>query len=446
MKTERRTAIRAVVPSVLVVLLLLPASPVNAFIDYISGSANTRLYHSYDGLVCYDCHTIHNSEDGAPIITGTTGNPGPYARLLIQPTVTDICLQCHLYPANTAFKAPAVMSANGNMPSNYAVPGGDFHWSFIDPKKGHNPGKSRGVQSMIMPSDPVLTVSPGGGFSANDWDCASCHDPHNRFGENVAAWRQLRRKVNGIVHTGSETVAKGVESYGGNEGTTSPGYEPILSNSRGDIRGGPNETSYVNTRRDGNPLEGAKLYPFLPESDTNKNVYRGGFSSFCAACHGDFHGGGGENRSADNGRTRAGSAWIKHPTNVTMDQSTGSKYGIDTYRAVVTNSQGNNPNPAGYDWKYPLAKGDSDFSARTNVASDPDPATLAATDRIMCLTCHKAHASKYENMTRWDTNAHSFLAAGQQDFTGAASIGDNPAYGCGKCHQKGGTKAYVKSF
>lgn len=416
-----------------------------AFIDYTNpsvGAVRTRLYHSYDGITCYDCHTIHNSEDGAKIVNG---GGEPYARLLNQPTVTDICLQCHLYPANTAFKAPAVMSSMGTIPVNYAVPGGDFYYSFIDPKKGHNPGKSLGVQSAIMQSDPTLTTSPGGNFSTQDWDCCSCHDPHNRFGENVAAWRQLKRKVNGIVHTGEETVNFGVETYGGNQGPTAIGHEPIKSNSRGDIRGGVNETRYLNTRKDGNPIEGAQLYPFVAESDTNKNVYRGGFSSFCATCHGDFHGGNGESRTADNSSTRVGSAWVKHPTNVKMNES-GSKYGITTYTAVITNAQGTNPNPVGYDWRYPLVQPDFDFTVKKNVASMTDSLTALGDNRIMCLSCHKAHASKYDNMTRWDTNGHAFIANGATDFNGVASTGDNPAYGCGKCHQKGGTNAYVKAF
>jgi hypothetical protein len=337
------------------------------------------------------------------------------------------------------------MSMTGTLPPNYALPAGDFYWSLADSRKGHNPGKSLGVQSLMMPSDAVLTVSPGGNYSTEDWDCTSCHDPHNRFGENVVAWRQLRRKINGIVHTGNETVSFGVESYGGNEGPTTSGYEPILSNSRGDIRGGANNLNYVNTRADGNPLEGARLYPFLAESDTNKNVYRGGFSSFCAVCHGNFHGGNGESRTANNPNTRVNGAWVKHPANVRMNEA-GSKYGIASYTVAVTNQQGTNPNPAGYDWKYPLVQPSNDFTVRKNVASANNPLTAIGDSRIMCLTCHKAHATKYENMTRWDTNAHSFIANGQTDFTGQISSGDNPAYGCGKCHQKGGANAYVKSF
>jgi len=338
------------------------------------------------------------------------------------------------------------MTFSGNILTSYAMPSGDFYWSIIDSKKGHNPGKSLGVQSVMMPSDSALTVSPGGNFSTQDWDCTSCHDPHNRFGDDVAAWRQLRRKINGIVHTGEETVLFGVESYGGNQGATAPGYEPIKSNSRGDIRGGVNNLNYVNTRADGNPLEGATLRG-ITESDINKNVYRGGFSSFCAVCHGSFHGGNNETRNSDNGVTRAAGSWLRHPTNVRMNEA-GSKYGITTYTAVITNTQGTNPNPAGYDWKYPLVQPDNDFTVKKNVASATDPATAIGDTKIMCLTCHKAHATQFENMTRWNTNTHAFIENGMTDpATGVVwNGGDNPAFGCGKCHQKGGTKAFVKAF
>jgi hypothetical protein len=291
----------------------------------------------------------------------------------------------------------------------------------------------------MITSDPYLSSSPGGNFQAGNFDCVSCHDPHDRFGANVSAWRQLKRKVNGIVHTGSETATKGVESYGGSEGPTTAGYEPILSNSRGDIQG----TSYLNRRKDGQELEGANL--FRVEGDDNKNVYRGGFSSFCSVCHGDFHGGNGEAPTGENGKTRAGGGWIRHPANIPMG-GPGSRYGIAAYTAAVVNMQGNNPNPAGYDWKYPLVKADADFSVKSRAASANIQGTAAGTDRIACLTCHKAHASQYTNMTRWDSRAHSFIAAGEKDFTGSASPGDNPAYGCGKCHRMGGSRAYRKSF
>jgi len=265
---------------------------------------------------------------------------------------------------------------------------------------------------------------------------------HSRFSGSYSAWRQVKRSVNGHVVTG-DVSGFGVETTAGNK-TQDPSFEPIKSNSRGDIQG----TSYVNTRQDGNKLEGADL--FADESDTNKNVYRGGFSSFCSACHGDFHGGNGEAEGTNNGNTYTDS-WIRHPSNLVMaDKNTGGlssrKYGISTYTAVVTNSQGTSPNPAGYDWRYPLVQPDSDFTVSYDVASMNDATTALANDRLMCLTCHKAHATQFANMTRWDTTGHAFIADGDTDFMGQVSNGDNPAYGCGKCHQKGGTNAYVKSF
>lgn len=417
--------------------------------ERIENSVNTRLYHTYDGLQCDDCHTIHNSENGAQVIGGAGA---PYASLLSQPTATDICLQCHMWPASQAFDAPPVMTFGFSGPVDpnviaKAMPAGDFYWSILDPAKGHNPGKTLGVQSALMQSDPVLNQSPGGSFTTENWDCVTCHDPHNRFGADVAPWRQLRRKVNDVVHTGDDTVVAGVETYGGNQGATAAGFEPIKSNSRGDIQG----TDYLNVRQDGNPLEGADL--FRVESNTNKNVYRGGFSSFCGTCHGDFHGGNGEAENVANPNTNADGdgRWMRHPTNIVMaDKSTNGlpsrKYGTGSYTAQVTNSQGTSPNPNGYDWRYPLVQADTDFTLRTgSTGVTISDATLDGS-RLSCLTCHKAHASNYVNMTRWDTTGHAFIKDGEIDLTGAASNGDNPAYGCGKCHQKGGTNAFVKSF
>ncbi len=448
--------------SVLLGLLILVASASIAFgaapsQDPNTG-VNTQLYHSYDGLICADCHTIHNSEDGAAVSYAYSGANGPYQALLYRGDFTDLCLSCHKQGqntsataalpsvANTGWTAPIVMTLDGVVPANTAMPSGDFYYSNLDPKKGHNPAYTEGAvgsgtaTSLFMQADPVLGDNPPGGIldGTTEWSCHSCHGMHSRFSSSYTAWRQVKRKVNGHVVSGDVT-GFGVETATGNKGATEAGFEPIKSNSRGDVIG----TNYLNVRPDGNPLEGADL--FQTESDVNKNVYRGGFSSFCSACHGDFHGGNGETRTVNNTNTRIGGAWLRHPTNIKMNEA-GSKYGIGTYTKQVTNAQSTNPNPVGYDWRYPLIQPDDDFTVSVTAAAMTDPLTAIGDDRLSCLTCHKAHATQYDNMTRWDAQGHAFLQNGADDMNGVPSNGDNPAYGCGKCHQKGGAVAFVKSF
>ncbi|MBI5576058.1 MAG: hypothetical protein HY896_06800 [Deltaproteobacteria bacterium] len=458
-----------------IAIAALTAAPAIAAVPSQTTGAgpNTAQYHSYDGLVCTDCHTLHNSDGGARISGNklqdggaTDWNPGAggsYRELLKKGDWTDMCLSCHkqgyntsasadlVGVENTGWTAPIVMTLTGAIPAGISMPAGDFYQSNLDPKKGHNPAYTKGSASptsKLMAADTVLgNAPPGGTITDGEWSCHSCHGMHSRFSGSYTAWRQIKRKVNGVVVTGNVT-SFGVETSAGGE-TQNTAYEPIKSNSRGDIQG----TTYVNKRQDGKDLQGADL--FVDYSDTNKNVYQGGFSSFCSACHGDFHGT--EQTEGGTDKTQTAGVWMKHPTNLKMDMTpTSRKYGITTYKATVTNAQANNPNPVGYDFRYPLIKADADFAVLSTSASAADPATLSGNDRLSCLTCHKAHASSFENMTRWDTNGHAFLPNGGADVEGqtwngtawvaGASVGDNPTFGCGKCHQKGGTKAYVKGF
>lgn len=403
------------------------------------GGDDPARVHSDAGLTCTDCHLFFG---------GTESQAGDASGgFLLKGNVTDLCLSCHTEGKNTphtadlpnledrGWVAPIVMTAGGRNPSELgvAMPAGDFYWSDNDPGKGHNPSFAGGVPtSQLLAADPVLgTSSPGGAMTGGNWSCVSCHGAHSRFDDGVSAWRQLKRRVNGRVVTG-DVRRYGVENVSG-DAVQDPQFEPLLSNSRGLQQGG----EYVAARADGHPLEGADL--FRPEGDGNKNIYRGGFSSFCAACHGEFHGGRGENA-----RTPDGDAWVRHPSNLELGRS--SRYGVASYTAQVINTQGTSPNPVGYDWKYPLVKADFDFTLRPDLPAAGVSGTVGGEDRLMCLTCHRAHATPYENMTRWETRAHSFIPDGEKDFTGEPSQGDNPAYGCAKCHQMGGLTAYVKRF
>lgn len=441
------------------------------------GGVNTAQYHSYDGLICTDCHTLHGSEDGANVVAGGWAGGDGYRELLKKGDWTDMCLSCHKQGFNTAgsadlpsvvqsgWVAPIVMTTDGVGPGGISMPAGDFYYSNGNAgaqsyKKGHNPAYSKQagavpavVTSLLMAADPVLFANPPGGAIADgEWSCHSCHGMHSRFSSGYTAYRQIKRTVNNIKIAGkTDTAAAGTETYTGPAENTAAGYEAITSNTRGDL--GATGLVYVDKRGDGGALQGADLLAVY--SDTNKNVYQGGFSSFCSACHGDFHGGNGEVEGTDNAKTHVGGAWIKHPTNLDMNNTGNRKYGMGTYKATVSNAEGINVNPSGYDFRYPLVKANNVFTVTSTVANASDPTTLATTDRLMCLTCHKAHASEFENMTRWDTNAHAFLADGSADVEGwtfdgtnmvqGVSVGDNPAYGCGKCHQKGGTAAYVKT-
>ncbi len=422
---------------------------------------NTMLYHSYDGLVCADCHTMHFSEGGTTPTGADAG--GPWQKLLKKKTNTDICLGCHTEGSNahtTAFGgalagsgapgwvAPIVKTLDGGDPSakGIAMPAGDFYFSDVDPAKGHNPSWTNGNQAASMTTDPVLAATfpptiPGlsTSYIEQDWDCHTCHGMHNRFSGSYTAWRQLKRKINGVVESG-DVSGLGVETTTGNKGATAAGFEPLESNSRGDIQG----TSYVNLRKDGDPLEGADLW--TPYSATNKNVYRGGFSSFCSVCHGNFHGGtetsqaGGDPTSSTGNTAISGPHWFRHPTNVALD---GPKYNASKYTVTVTNTQGTNPNPPGYDWKYPLRRVAGTWTV-TNVSTAGEVST---SDKVMCLTCHYAHAGPEANSLRWnEAGMAAFIANGATDSYHETSNGDNPAYGCNKCHQKGGAKAFVKSF
>ena len=61
--------------------------------------------------------------------------------------------------------------------------------------------------------------------------------------------------------------------------------------------------------------------------------------------------------------------------------------------------------------------------ARSDIATGAYPSAVVgygANDALMCLTCHRAHASPYDNMLRWDNT----LTLGDQ----------GPYYGCIGCH------------
>jgi len=133
------------------------------------------------------------------------------------------------------------------------------------------------------------------------------------------------------------------------------------------------------------------------ESDTWHNQYKSGVSAWCANCHSGM-----DNENSDSD--------FHHPS--------GDNAGASLKGAHRVNY--------GADYKFGVPYEDSDFSnAGLTAGYGPDGASnpTSGNEQIMCLTCHRAHASPYDYGGRWD------IAGGQVDWDGSAGT-------CNACHKK----------
>jgi len=212
-------------------------------------------FHDGGVAACQGCHTMHNSQDGVPMNFDTSGTgPGTptgtgYADLLLYENKSDVCLRCHAGEGRYRVWSndPAAPSA-----SNANRGGGDFvfllednindgHGGATSPILGYAAGHNviSGIKGTN--ADPVNTVSPGGGFLAQDLGCTSCHDPHGTGSYRLLY--QSGQNVDLAFYTAT-IDADGISLTDG---------------------GGQ------------------------PETPTNHNAYHSGYSEWCATCHGDFH-------------------------------------------------------------------------------------------------------------------------------------------------------------
>jgi len=140
-------------------------------------------WHSGAGLVCSDCHTMHNSAGGQPMRYDNDPNPAP--RLLRHATTLSLCLYCH---DGTDASAPDVVApvsyvanpAAGFFPTQFSQPAGTAH--------------------VLAPANPL---TPPGGSQPMTLVCATCHDPHGS-----ANYRNLRKDPAGTGQASISVMAK----------------------------------------------------------------------------------------------------------------------------------------------------------------------------------------------------------------------------------------------
>lgn len=361
-----------------------------------------RSFHSGGVGDCQGCHSLHSAKSGAAASaeegSGAEAEPGA---LLAGQDPSSTCLRCH----SGEGAVESVLTQNGSA----RTPGGDFAWlkqAFrwtVDGKTYDSPGESHGHSIVAseygLASDGRHSTAPGGTYSAASFSCISCHDPHG-----------------GISGSASNGAAI---SMSGSYGDTPPGGT-ISGNYR--LLGGAGYRAAgesVETFSSPAPVAVANRADWR-ETETRHTDYGSGMSEWCANCHaGMLHVGNGDARS--------------HPAG--NDVKLGREVAAG-YNAYVRTGDLSGSRATSYLALVPFERGTSDVS-QLNPSSTEGPDENA---NVMCLTCHRAHASAFSAAGRWDFRATLIVQSHPHDrdaYYGrdmAAQFGPYQRSFCNKCH------------
>ncbi len=347
----------------------------------------------HDGGVadCVGCHQMHNA---------------PGANLLIAADQSSVCLSCHGTSGQSSYHVltPDTDMPAGTPPVNEG-PGGDFGWlhktyiftiagSLVSTDNGQTHGHNiiaAGYTGGVYTVDPDNPTAPGGTFSSALLACTSCHDQHGKGRWTTAG---TYSKTSGAIYTSG--------SYGS---------IPTVFSATGENL----STGVYRLLRAADSVGGV-TFPALPPvavapSTYNRSefffqtrtAYGSGMSDFCGTCHPDMHTTAGINR---------------HPTNQVMS---GTVQGI--YNSYVKTGAMTGSPTTSYLSLVPFEEGQTYSAAAINTLKShaqiddsnlngPGSGTVPATATIMCLSCHRAHASGWATMFRWNKDVTTITVAG----------------------------------
>ena len=361
----------------------------------LSGTA--MAFHDGGVAHCDGCHSMHDSPEN-PVL-GT-----PNSLLLIGSDPSSTCLHCH-----DGAGSSHVLSTDG---SNFKA-GGDFfwltqsytnsNWSGSVTSDPDNMGHNVIAADFGLTVDGTNTTSPGGSFSSSNLGCSSCHDPHGQVNGGTA------NGMAPISVSGSYGDVPVAGTIAGNYRLLGDTYYGMAADAPVAVTGGWTET------------------------DTDHTAYGRGMSEWCATCHGDYSGSS-TKHPAENGATLGATQAVNYNSYVETGDFTGVQ--ATAYTPLVP-------------FEMQLTDKAALLTATTSTAG-PD----TANDNVMCLTCHRAHATAFNNITKWDME-HELLAEGwptAANLTSMGAVANADYYGrdigaggdfgefqrslCNKCHVK----------
>ena len=359
------------------VLMLIPALPF-----LLSGVVLARVTGP-----CAGCHTMHNSQNGSEPVAG-----GPLVAL-----TRGGCVGCHSSNTNDTRTGTSdnIPIAHNSVQPTYGVngtdgdtlAGGNFYWVATGTDNvGHN-------VDGICNADGTLATPPGfdggrpdtegnrpggGAWPANQKvTCAGVYGCHGRHTDNDSY-----TALKGSHHVDDSTI---------DGSTVAKSYRFLLG-----ITGKEDsDWEYRPTSTAHNQYKGKDRVDDADVTGTNTISY------LCCQCHGKFHNG--------NGNVGDASPWLRHPTDFDLARATGTEY------VYYNGSAG--AGTATFSVVAPVASADvsSVLSTVTVGGSGNDTAI------ITCVTCHRAHGTKWDDSLRWQ-------------YSGMVAGGGGGNVGCFICH------------
>jgi predicted CXXCH cytochrome family protein len=393
---------------------------------------------------CYDCHTMHNSEQGTAVIATAQQN-----------LLRFDCLGCHAQDATGGTK-------------NWTGPGGSIipqvaHGGTTDLAGGNfNQTTSRKVHSVsditgagIAPVVPLgenkMDQPPGlphtsqrhvfTSETATDafdmFTCAGargCHGTRSQalFADTVTNatggnnWEVITRRtgiaaISGSHHNNMDGAAVTSDGYGGvpaahDGAVVAAGYRfiPGLQGFENTAREYVSATDHNEYYGDDTGFgTGCGACHIQDTSGNGRQGYESGItvpnntqSGFCSTCHGYFHSSGGDvtfagGGTADYQNNGVSGAFLRHPSDYVIPNS-------GEYAAYTA-----------YDPTAPVA--------RPSVVGSASGTVTPGADLVSCLSCHVAHGSENDYMLRFD---YTTMTAGDYPSQAAAQA----AGGCLACH------------
>ncbi|MGV1099096.1 cytochrome C [Thiovibrio sp. JS02] len=271
-------------------------------------------------------------------------------------------------------------------------PGGDFCWL----KKNYtwdlagmreaqgSAGDSHGHNIVAVDygfaPDSSFSFAPGGTYPAASLSCVSCHDPHGNY---------RRLEDNTVTTSGPPVIASGSYADSPAPGPRgSVGVYRLLAGKGYQPKSMPGVPVF-----DVDPpvAVSPSQYNRAETSSDTRVVYGSGMSEWCQNCHPQFD------------------SFCRHPVGSGAVLNTEI---VNNYNRYISSGNLKGDHSFSYTSLVPYEVGVKDYAMLKTLAITLGRSGPGGGVNVMCLSCHRAHASGWDSMLRWNMQAEFIIYDG----------------------------------